>query len=173
MIRARNLTEIACELIRDEIQKEILPALTEVYDDQGNPYLAEQLEVPKDYFFYPEALAYNAPACFIIPDFIDFQKSQMGSNFVNAKHRIQIAIVSEARTREILTYKSWRYMAALHKVLDQNRLTSSDDSLVCTVVVTRASYSGIDKRQNAQDNAFRQEVVLDCDVYHWEQGGGN
>ncbi len=173
MIRARNLTEITCKLIRDYIQQNIQAALLEVYQDNGPPIQAEQLEIPKDYFFYPESQAFNAPACFIIPDFIDFQKALMGANFVDAKHRIQVAIVTEGRTREILTYKCWRYMSALHKVLDQNRLTSSDDSLVCTVVVTRASYSGIDKRQNAQDNVFRQEVVLDCDVYHWEQGGGN
>jgi hypothetical protein len=160
-------------MIRNYIQANIQAALLDVYTENGPPIHAESLRVPQDYFFYPEAEVYNAPAVLIIPNLIDFRKDQMGANFVDAKQQIQVGVINEARTREILTYQTWRYLSAMHKVLDQNRLTSSDASVVCTVVVTRASYSGIDKRQNMQDNVFRQEVVLSCDVFHWEQGGGN
>lgn len=167
---ARNLAEGATNLIISAIQTNIGSALSGVatYFTGSGPGNGVSLENPREYFFFEKPQGYMLPAVFVIPKDIDFQIDSNKSNFINAKTKYMVSILVEDEDLERLTVKAWRYQSALHSVLDQAVLTSSDNSLQLRVVVYHASFSPTWTKDDGLDGSFRKEVVLECEVTHLE-----
>lgn len=166
---ARYLVESTVDLIHDEIKSKIASALSEV-KSLYNDHLVT-LEVPQNYFIYPVAAGYRTPAVFIIADDVDFQKRTRGANHISATVSVNVSVLVEDKDRLRLTTKAFRYQDALHKILDQTRLTTPDGKLALTVLVTRASFSPLysdTADANSPIAMFRKEVVLTLEVEHWE-----
>lgn len=164
----RKLSEGTRSLIIDYVQANIAAALDVVAGAVGPPKMT--LENPKSYFIYPKPHGYQVPAVFVINDDFDFRIVDKKANCINARVRVNVSILVEDQDAEILTYKSDRYLSALHSVLDQADIVSTDNMLALKVVVYRARFSPVYSRQEDQVNegTFRKEVLLECEVEHVE-----
>lgn len=166
----RNLAEGATNLIVSQIQSNIGAALNGVatYFTGNGPGQGVSLENPKSYFFYEKPQGYDLPAVFVIPKTIDFAIDKNKSNFVNAETMYQISVLVEDQDLDRLTVKAWRYQSALHSVLDQAVITSADNALQLRVIVKNATFTPAWSKSTGLDGDFRKEVVLECEVTHWE-----
>jgi hypothetical protein len=165
---ANNLSEIAVDLITAQIKANIPDALAEVRTSRDDAYVTT--EPPLSYFDYPHAYAYRSPAIFVIVENIDFRLDR-GPNCISAKLKVNVNVVVEDKDMSRLTAKAYRYQAALNRVLQQTRLTSSDNSVVYIVKVIRAEYSPIYTNAQAAGDptgVFRKEVLLECEVENYE-----
>lgn len=166
---SRRLVEVAVELIQSFIQANIATALADVRTDRADAYVST--EPPRDYFIYSPSKAYQTPAVFIIPQSIDFKKDR-GANHVNATARINVAVVVEDQLSDKLAIKAWRYQAALHELLDQKPLTTSDGAFKIVVVIKRAEFSEeyTESTKKGQPSAaWRKGVLLECETEIFEQ----
>ncbi len=164
----RQLAEGAINLVVDRVKADIAAALDVVSAAAGSPKV--QLENPKSYFIFEQPQAYECPAIFAIMDELDFKIEDRKSNFVNAQDRINVAVCVEDQDEERTTVKAWRYLSALHSVLDNTTMKTSDDKLVLKCVVYRARFSEIYTRKeaNGPGGKFRKEMMLECSVTHLE-----
>lgn len=164
----RQLLEGSASLIIDYLKTNIGSALDTVGSSVGVPQVT--LENPKEYFIYPKPTGYELPAIFVICDDMDFRIKDMKSNFINAVGHFKISALVEDQTEDLLTYKAWRYLSALHDVLNQTDILSSDESLKLTSVVykTRISPTFMRQETSGDGGKFRKEILLECDVEHLE-----
>lgn len=168
-----QLVERDVRLLADYLRSN-LPAQLQMassYWTSQSSYPNVTVEPPNDYFIYPRAQAYRAPAVFIIPERQDFKKRERQANFIDSETRINISVVIEDKDSVSLTYKAYRYQAAMVGVLDQAVLTSADNKVKITVVVANAQFSPLyssEKDPQASGAVFRKEVWLECDVQHYE-----
>lgn len=163
----RKLIEGAIDLIEDYIQANLPAAL----DGQDKLYSdGIGLENPREYFIYPKAKGLQPPCVFIIADGMDFKIAENNSNFVNAQDSIIVSIVAEDTDEERLTRKVYRYQAALHLVLDEANIKSTDNLLALKVIVYDSSFSELYMRKESGGDGghFRKEVALRCKVSHFE-----
>ncbi len=162
----RQLAEGAVNLVLAELKANLPDALDVV--SAGAPSTPKpSLENVKSWFIFEKPQAYECPAVFVIIDDIDFKIEERKSNFVNAQDRINVAITVEDQDAALLTVKAWRYLSALHAVLDNTTMTSQDDSLVLKCIVYRARFSDVYSQQE-QGGKFRKEMMLECGVTHLE-----
>jgi hypothetical protein len=167
---ARNLFEIASELIRDRIKAQIPSALASIRTDRADSMVTT--EPPVNYFFSEQPAGFRAPSVFIITEGGDFNLTTKAANHINALIRMNVSVVVEDRDTFRLTYKSWRYQAALHQVLAQESLTSVDGAVTLKVKIASASFSPVYTNAQADDDpqgTFRKEVVLGLEIEHYEQ----
>ncbi len=164
----RQLAEGAVELMISTIKAHISGALDTVGSAVGIPQVS--LENPKSYFIYEQPQDFDCPAIFVIMDDLDFKIEERKSNFVNAQDRINVAVTVEDQDMDLLTIKAWRYLSALHSVLDNTTMTSTNSKLVLKCVVYRARFSDVYSRQepNGPGGKFRKEMMLECGVTHLE-----
>jgi hypothetical protein len=164
----RKLSEGARSAIIDYIKANIHDELNTVGAAVGAPQMS--LEDPASYFIFEKPHAYSLPAVFVIVDGLDFRIQDKKSNFVNAKGRINVSVEVEDQDAETLTYKADRYLSALHQVLDQANIFSSDSALKLIVVVYSASFSPKYMAPEGQGDGgkFRKEILLQCEVEHVE-----
>lgn len=165
---AMNLSEILVDLTIAEIKSKIPAALQDIRTSRADAFVST--EVPQAYFTYPFAWAYRTPAIFVVVDNIDFRLDR-GQNFTAAVVRLNVNVVVEDKDLERLTAKTYRYQAALCRILQQCRLTATDGSVVYIVKVIRAEYSQIYTNAQAKDDpqgVFRKEVRLECEVEDYE-----
>lgn len=168
---ARNLAEGATMLILSTIQSSIGSALDSVatYFTGSGPGQGVTLENPKSYFFYEKPQGYDLPAVFVIPTDMDFAIDRNKSNFINAQTKYKVSVLVEDQDLDRLTIKAWRYQSALHSVLDETSITSSDSSLALKCVVYNATFSPAwTEKADGLNGSFRKEVVLECQVTHLE-----
>lgn len=163
-----KLTEGAVTLISDHIRANIGAALDAVSTAAGLPSVT--LENPRSYFIWPKPQGYELPAVFVISDDLDFKIEERKPNFINGQDRIMVSVLVEDQDEEMLTYKSWRYQAALHDVLDFSELVSTDQKLAIKVVVYHHKFTPVFANTDGISGGgkFRKEVVLMCNVEHWE-----
>lgn len=169
MSQYHKLIEGATNLIIDYIQSGIGAQLDIVAAQVGAP--AVTLENPVAYFIYPKPHGYSLPAVFVICDDLDFRIVENKSNFINAKDMFKISILVEDQDADNLTYKAWRYQSALHQLLDEATLTSADNKLVLKIIVYRGTFSATYMREDVQPGdggKFRKEILLECQVEHYE-----
>lgn len=165
---ANNLSEIAVDLIIAKIKADIPAALAAVRTARADA--AVVTSPPRTYFTYPKAWGYNLPAIFVIVENIDFRLDR-GPNHISALQKINVSLLVEDKDLENLTIKAYRYQAALQRVLQQARLTPTDNSVVYIVKVVRAEYSPIytnAQKENDTGGVFRKEVLLECEVEDYE-----
>lgn len=166
---ARNLTESTVTMIRDYIKDNISTALADMRLERGDKKV--QTAPPKSYFIYEGAKGLTPPAVFILADSVDLLKSQ-GPNAIMANVKVNISAVIEDTKEDHLTIKAYRYQDALFEILDQAQILSIDGNIKLVVIVQNAIFSPIftqDTDKKSDVNAFRKEVVLQCDVRHFEQ----
>lgn len=166
---ARKLTEATVYLLLNHIKENIEGALADIRSDVNNPVVTT--EAPKSYFIYAKAKGYKCPAVFVIADEFDFRAQAQGANFISGSLRVNVSVLVEDRNAELLTKRAWRYQSALHQLLAETQLTSSDNALKITSIVRRASFSPLyssTKDENSVDAVFRKEVLLECEVDHYE-----
>lgn len=127
-------------------------------------------EPPQSYFTYPKPAGYKLPAVFVIHQDMDFRIQEKKSNHINAKSQIDVSVLVEDKDSDSLTRKAWRYQQALHALLDQAPIVSSDGRLKLHVVVYRHTFSPHWTNEDAGpgEAQFRKEVVLECQVEHLE-----
>lgn len=169
---ARHLTEWAVDLVTATVEANIAAALADVNATLPPDAPALSYEAPRDYFIYPRAMGYRTPACFVIADRIDFQKREKGANHINANVRINLTVLIEDKDADKLTRKAYRYQSALHQLLDQVQLMSTDQAVKIVVVVQNAGFSALystTEDPNAPGAVYRKEVSLELDCYHFEQ----
>jgi hypothetical protein len=163
---SRKLAEVATNLIIARIKSEIAAALADVRTDRVDGKVST--EVPRNYFIYEKAIGFQAPAVFVICQEMDFRKAERGANHINAVSRFGVSVLIEDIDCDRLTIKAWRYQAALHKILDQTHLDDVDETMKIVVKVNNASFSPVFTNAGESPNNFRKEVVLNCDVEHYE-----
>lgn len=164
-----RLTEEAVGLIIAYIQSNIATALTDVRVDR--PDNAVVTEVPQSYFNYENAHGYTAPAIFVICEEFDFKLDEYRANYINADARINVSALVEDIDKNSLTIKTWRYQSALHELLAQTQLQSSDNRVKLTIKVKKATFSPLYskvKNKESTEAVFRKEVLLECEVNHRE-----
>jgi hypothetical protein len=164
----RYLAETSVREIQSLIKAEISTALSDLRIDRGDAKVST--EVPQSYFIYEQAKAYKTPACFVICRDMNFQKDQLGANFITAKAGIVVSIVVEDKDREKLTVKAWRYQAALHSILDQRSILVTPNKAKITIIVTDALFSPTFTSEGSKgsEGVFRQEMALTLEVQHRE-----
>lgn len=166
---ARNVTESTVLLIKNHIKSNIDAALSELRVDRNDPKVTT--EPPKDYFIYEMAHAYKTPAVFIIASNVDLLKSA-GPNAIMANVRVNVSVVVEDTDKEKLTIKAYRYQDALFSVLDQAQIVSLNNNVKLVVVAKNFTFSPMftmNTDARASVNTFRKEVLVECDVAHFEQ----
>ncbi len=125
---------------------------------------------PKQFFWSKNLKALDPPTVYVIPQSIDFKKDR-GTNHVNATASFEVAVVCEAQTTQDVSRMCWRYQAALHKILDQARLTSADSALTLTCIPKGGEFGEefdpSDKPGKAS-GVFRKGVLIRMDVEIYE-----
>lgn len=165
----RHLTETTVNLIIDQLKAQLPGALSGVRSIA--PDKSVTMDPPQSYFIYPRAKGYRTPAVFVIPQDMDFKQEERGQNFISALMRINLSVLLEDQDRERLTKRAWRYQAAMHQVLSNVPLTSSDSKVKAVVKVRTSTYSPMFTRAKNEDDpqaVFAIEVVLELDVDHFE-----
>lgn len=162
------LAEGTVVLIQNFIKANIVNALTSVRTQRNDAQV--NLTEPLTYFIYETAKGYKTPAIFVICEDFDFRLSENQANHINGTARVNVTVVVEDREKSQLTYKCWRFQSALHELLAQTALTSTDNRLKLTVAVKRASFSPVYSSAAERGTAavFRKEVMLELDVFHRE-----
>jgi len=166
---SQRLAEYAYDMILDLIKTEIPGALLDVRTDRVDAKIST--EIPKSYFKYQKAQSYQTPAIFIIIRHIKLQNVENGANFIAAQSDIGVSVLVEDRTLDNLVLKAWRYQAALHKILHETSLTSSDTTVKLVIKVDDILFSpefSKSDNPNVPDGVFRKEVLLNLEVEHWE-----
>jgi len=167
---ARNLVETSVFAIIDYIKSNIATALNSIASERADNLVTT--EAPANYYYYANVQVYQAPAIFVVPENIDFRKRELGANFIDAIIRTNVVAVVEDRDSKRLTTKAWRYQAALHQVLDQVEIDAGNNDVRIKIVITAATFSPIYTASGDLENPqgiFRQEIVLDVDVHHFEK----
>ena len=165
------LTEAACGLIVDTIKTNIVAQLALVRTYWADAKVTTEPPPTESYFIYPKARGYRMPAIFVEDDGTEFQQAQAEANYIHAKMSINVSVKVEDKDQYKLMLKSWRYASALHAILEQANLASSDNSVKLVVKVTRIKPTSMytiandDADQTAQ---FFKEYVLFCEVEFWE-----
>lgn len=166
----RHLTETCVRAIESVLKANLAAALNDIRINRGDNFVT--MEPPRDYFVYPRAMGYRAPAVFIIGDRIDFQKREKGANHVNANCRVNVTCLVEDKDAERIMIKSYRYQAAIHEVLDQSQFLSSDNEAKITFVIQSATFSPLysnTETANDPQAVYRREIGLEIDCYIYEQ----
>lgn len=165
------LAEAAVFLIQDTIKANIEGALATVraYYDDGK--VTTEPPPTTSYFIYPKAHGYRCPAIFIIDDTTDFRLSQKQANYINAAITINVSLKVEDKDQYKLAVKAWRYVAALHSILDQATLVSADETIKLVVKVERAKPGPMYTLEDsdAETAQFFKEYVLQCQVEFYEK----
>lgn len=155
------------DLILEYVQANLPAALAAVRAQRADKLVTT--ENPQSYFIYPKARGYKTPAVFVIGEAMDFNQEGFGSNFVPAVSTVNVSVLVEDRNADLLTRKVYRYLSALHEVLEQATLQSSDDEVKIFVRVSRSQisplYSNSDKES---ETVFRKEAALYLTVEHRE-----
>lgn len=166
---APRLAEATTDLILDYVKTNIATALGDVRTDRADALVV--LPEPQSYFRFQPAKAFKAPAIFVIVDYFDFKISDNQANHINAVARVNVSIVLENREKNLLVYQAYRFQSALHELLAQTHLTSTDNKVKLTVVIKRATFSPEYSTTTVKagvESVFRKEVLLECDVVHRE-----
>lgn len=163
----RYLAEGAVNLVVAQLKANLPAALLAVSAGVPAGLPRPSIETVKSWFIFSQPEIFEAPACFVIIDDMDFQIKDKKSNFINAQNRINVAICVEDQDANMLTIKAYRYLSALHSVLDETTMTSADKKLVLKSVVYRARFSDVYSRKE-QGGKFRKEMMLECGVSHME-----
>jgi hypothetical protein len=162
---AQSISESVVTGIIDLIKANIPAALAEIRSDREDARVTT--EPPVSYFIYEKAAGYKTPAIFVIADSVDFRLDR-GPNSINAEVRLIVSCLVEDKIAENLTYKTYRYSDALHKVLDRAHIKQDQEKRLSVVKVQRIDYSLTQQTKTSQESVFRKEVMLTCQVEHYE-----
>jgi hypothetical protein len=170
MATHHNLADESVEMVLDLIKSDIATALVDIRADRSDP--RTRTTVPVTYFNHePPAWAFKSPAIWVVCDNIDFGLEK-GQNHINASVFINVGIVIEDRLLKDLTRRCYRYQAALHKILAQRCLNSTDEEVRITILVRNATFSPVFTDAQEKGNArgvFRKECVLELEVRQFEE----
>lgn len=150
------------DLLKDQMSQ----ALTDLRDDRPDNFV--NTEEPIDYFIYPKAIGYQTPCVFVIGRSVQFLQAR-GQNHINAQVQVQVSVVVEEQTADRLTYKCWRFSDALHSILDQAELTSTDGKIKNKIKVVSAEFGDSVQIQSQVESPFRMETMLVLEIEHFEQ----
>ena len=168
---ANRLTETSVELITDHIVANIATSLSDMRSLRTDNIVTT--EPPKSYFIHIEDKGYRLPAVFVLSSGMDF-RLDTGPNYINGIENMMVAVIVEARNRRLLTFRGWRYQAALVKILDQTHLDATDGSVRIICKVTKTSFSEITEAGDTTSSPenqkmYRQETIVEMEVEHYEQ----
>jgi hypothetical protein len=160
--------EIATDLIQEQIKSTIATNLSNVRTDRNDGLVTT--ESPREYFIYPHANVYRAPAIFTIFENQKILNKTSDGNFLNAIDYVTVVAVVEDRLERLLTIKSFRYQAALMQSLHLVSLTNSNSTLRLFSKVDSCEFSAIVNLtgKKGQDALFQKEMGLRLIVDHIE-----
>ncbi len=165
-----SITESSIKLVQKHLQDNIATALANLRSERNDPKVSSEPPKKDSYFIYERAVGYQPPAVFTIADDVDFQNSA-GPNTVLAVVKARVSVVVEDILQDNLTVKAWRYQDALYALLNKTVLVSANEGVKIVVVVQGATFSPVftqDTDVKSARNTFRKEVVLNCDLNHFE-----
>jgi hypothetical protein len=163
---SHRLIEESINLMITYLTANMPTALSEVSVDWADNKVP--LNPPTAYFNY-EASGYRPPCIFVIGESTNFRLGEKGANFITAVSRINVSALIQTDKNPNLTTMAYRYQAALHKLLNNKILDSSDSKVRIVVKVERAEFSAtFTNAGKGEQGMFRKEVVLQCDVEHYE-----
>lgn len=165
------LLEGTVDLILAKIKADIATALADVRTERADAKVSTEPPSTESYFRYYPAKAFKAPAVFVVGEEMGARHDEKGGNFITGLASVTVSVVVEDRDEERLTRKAFRYMSALHQILEQINLQDTGGKLKLFVrverVVNGATYTKADQRDLAE-SVFRREVALYCEVDHFE-----
>lgn len=162
----RHTMESAVTQIISHIQDNIDAALVDLRSDRTDNYV--NTDKPVDYFPYAKAVGYRTPCVFVIGRNVQFLQER-GQNHINAQIIAQVSIVVEDKDAEKLTYKCWRYSDALHSILDQVELISTNLKIKNKIKVTSSEFGDAVQIKSQMESPFRMETMLMLEIEHYEQ----
>lgn len=167
----RHLLEGDVDLILAHLKSNMATALTSLRAERADAAVSTEPPHHTSYFTYYPAMAYNAPAVFVIGETMDLRQADKGANTIAGLAYITVAAIVEDKDQTRLTRKAFRYMNALHSLLDFTQLVNSGGTLKTHVRVARVengeTYASADKRDDPE-KVFRKEIALYCEVEHFE-----
>lgn len=166
---SHRLAEYTVKMLEDHIKANIATALGDVRTDRADAKVTT--EAPQSYFRYEMAQAYRAPAVFVICTNVRMRNTEKQANFIASLADVGVSVVVEDRVLDNLVLKSWRYQAALHKLLHQTSLISTDSTVKLISKVESISFSPeytATQDPSMPQSVFRKEVLLTLEVEHYE-----
>jgi hypothetical protein len=168
---ARHLIETDLSLITKCIQDKISAALADISSIHPDNLVTLETPSTESYFIYQKAHGYRCPAIFVEDGETDFRQAEWKSNFIDALATVYVTVKVEDYNMDLITLKAMRYQAALHEILDQTSLVSSDNAVSLKLRVKRIKPSGIYTYENSESSStatFFKEYTLQLDVEHYE-----
>jgi len=168
---ANSLTEASVELITNHIRTNIAAALADVRT--LNPDNTVTTAPPKEYLISDIQSGYRTPAVFVLSTGLDFRLDR-GPNHISAVENMFVAVEIQDRNERLLTYKGWRYQAALSKLLHNTPLEDVPNNVKIITKLVRNSFSRITNSGDTETSPtnkqmFKQETVMELEVEHYEQ----
>lgn len=148
--------------IKDNIDSSLADLRTDRTDNKVNT------NPPVDYFPYAKAVGYRVPCVFVIGRNVQFLQER-GQNHINAQITAQVSVVLEDQESERLTYKCWRYADAMHAILDQVELISTNLKIKNKIKVTSSEFGDAVQIKSQVESPFRMETMLMLEIEHYEQ----
>ena len=168
---ARQLTETAQSMIIAHLQANIASALSDIYTLRGDNLTTMETPSTQSYFTYPKAHGYKCPAIFVIDKGMDFRQTDTKANHINAMLRMDVAVKVEDKEQSVLVTKCLRYQAALHELLEQTNIVSSDNKVKINIIVRTAEPSEMYTLAETDTNdtaSFFKEYRLSLEINYFE-----
>jgi hypothetical protein len=162
---AQDIVEFTVNSIITELRAQMPGALAAVRADRVDA--AVTTEAPRDYFIYEKIIGYRTPAIVVVADDVDFRLDR-GPNSVSALVTIMVSCVVEDRKADLLTIKTYRYSDALYHCLNRVQFVDNVNKRKSIVKVTRMDFSRTLEAASNVESPFRKEVMLTCEVEHYE-----
>jgi len=157
-----GLEEIASNLILSTIKANIAQALADVRTDYADPTVTIPVPATNSYFIYPYPMGYRPPFIQLIAS--AYRKmGNRGANHVNGQIDFDLSVIVEDTRGDNCMKQTYRYRAALQKILDQTNLTNVTPSVKLVVLVNTADFSElylVKPVDGESVKAFRREVNL-------------
>jgi hypothetical protein len=167
----RLLTEAAIFMIQDRIKSEITLALSKVRTYYHDGQVTTESPSNESYFIYPKAQGYRCPAIYVEDAGFDFRQGETKANFVNAKASINVSFKVEDKDQYKLTLKCFRYISAMHQILEQANIVNADKSVKLVVQVKSVKPGPMYTLTESEPDStaqFFKEYVFYCDVDFYE-----
>lgn len=162
-----ELVEGVVRLVKEHIEANINSYIATMNTQKSDGLVLDRIET-QSIFDYEKAHGFVQPCLWIIARSIDFMKKEKQSNFIDCRIDLGVHIVCEELSDQNLTKKVYRYCSVIHKLIDNQVLTSNDNKMKLFLVPTSVDFSASEKVSGSYEEVFRKEMVFSVDCYMTE-----
>lgn len=157
-----GLVERAVDLTIDHLKDQLNGFISLVYNDSPDKTINLPFVAPNRFYISEGIEPLQTPAVFVVADRTDHNLG--AQNFEAQRHSILVGMLVEDVEVQRLQRKVWRYAKALWLALHDQALGD------IKILVRSADYGPtLAAATPAGQRSFRKDVVLRCDVLHYER----